>query len=96
MRILSVQAGRPALLPVPAGEGEEPEFFRSAIAKRAVAGPVALGARGLVRRAAQAMMNRSVDRAEAMVLVRCEALAEDWRLRLARESLRVRTPWRPQ
>jgi MOSC domain-containing protein YiiM len=41
-----------------------------------------------VRRAALAMTNRHRDRAEAMLLVHCPALAEDWRLRLAREGFR--------
>lgn len=48
-----------------------------------------------VRRAANAMLNRQHgadrDRDEAMLLVRCEALAQDWRLRLAREGF-VRGP----
>ena len=39
-----------------------------------------------VRRAAVAMTNRHHNRAEAMRLVQCDALAEDWRLRLAREG----------
>lgn len=47
MRILSVRVGRPATHPVPVGEGEAPEFFRSAIAKAAVEGPVGLTSRGL-------------------------------------------------
>ena len=47
MRILSVRVGRPATHPVPVGEGEAPEFFRSAIAKVAVEGPVGLTSRGL-------------------------------------------------
>jgi MOSC domain-containing protein YiiM len=41
-----------------------------------------------VRRAALAMTNRHQDRDEAMLLVHCPALAEDWRLRLAREGFR--------
>lgn len=41
-----------------------------------------------VRRAALAMANRHRDRDEAMRLVRCPALAQDWRLRLAREGFR--------
>lgn len=39
-----------------------------------------------VRRTAVAMANRHRNRAEAMRLVQCDALAEDWRLRLAREG----------
>ena len=39
-----------------------------------------------VRRAAVAMTNRHRNRAEAMGLIQCDALAEDWRLRLAREG----------
>ena len=41
-----------------------------------------------VRRVAVAMANRHRDHAEAMLLVHCEALAQDWRLRLAREGFR--------
>jgi MOSC domain-containing protein YiiM len=41
-----------------------------------------------VRRAALAMANRHREREEAMRLVHCAALAEDWRLRLAREGFR--------
>jgi MOSC domain-containing protein YiiM len=41
-----------------------------------------------VRRAALAMANRTHNRAEALLLARCEALAQDWRLRLAREGFR--------
>lgn len=48
-----------------------------------------------VRRAAHAMLTRhhgaERDRDEAMLLVRCEALAANWRLRLAREGF-VRAP----
>ena len=47
MRILSVRVGRPATHPVPVGEGEAPEYFRSAIAKVAVEGPVGLTSHGL-------------------------------------------------
>jgi MOSC domain-containing protein YiiM len=53
MRLLSVQVGRPSLLPVPtptlnADEAAgEPRVFRSAIAKHAVTGPVALSSLGL-------------------------------------------------
>ena len=39
-----------------------------------------------VRRAALAMANRHRDRSEAVRLARCDALAQDWRLRLAREG----------
>ena len=50
-RILSIQVGRPAMHPVPAGaedgEDDAQDFFRSAIAKHAVVGPVALGRLGL-------------------------------------------------
>jgi MOSC domain-containing protein YiiM len=48
---MSVQVGRPALHPVPSSDDEddagEPRVFRSAIAKRAVAGPVRLSPLGL-------------------------------------------------
>ena len=51
MRIVSVQVGRPALHPVPAGEddgdGDVQQFFRSAIAKGGVTGPLALTRLGL-------------------------------------------------
>jgi MOSC domain-containing protein YiiM len=54
--------------------------------------PIELAARPhpelTVRRAALAMANRHQDRDEAMLLVHCPALAEDWRLRLAREGFR--------
>jgi MOSC domain-containing protein YiiM len=39
-----------------------------------------------VRRAALAMANRHRNRAEALRLVQCDALAQDWRLRLTREG----------
>lgn len=42
-----------------------------------------------VRRVALAMANRHRDRDEAMRLVGCSALAQDWRLRLAREGFRL-------
>ncbi len=41
-----------------------------------------------VRRAALAMAHRDRNREEAMLLVRCDALAEDWHYRLAREGYR--------
>jgi MOSC domain-containing protein YiiM len=41
-----------------------------------------------VRRAARAMSERTTNPAEASALLQCEALAADWRLRLAREGLR--------
>ncbi|HUR95162.1 MAG TPA: MOSC domain-containing protein [Gemmatimonadales bacterium] len=47
MHIVAVQVGRPARHPVPGHEGGEQEFFRSAIAKQAVAGPVRLTTLGL-------------------------------------------------
>jgi MOSC domain-containing protein YiiM len=40
-----------------------------------------------VRRAALAMGNRTANPAEAAALMRCEALAADWRLRLAKEGI---------
>ncbi len=50
-RIVSIQIGRPAMHPVPADPDDEPEsdpqFFRSAIAKHAVSGPVDVGNDGL-------------------------------------------------
>jgi MOSC domain-containing protein YiiM len=47
IRILSIQVGRPAVHSVPVDEGDEPEFFRSAIAKQPVAGPIRLTRLGL-------------------------------------------------
>ncbi len=52
MRLIFVQVGRPALLPIPARAAEdedpsEPRVFRSAIAKQAVTGPVELSTLGL-------------------------------------------------
>jgi MOSC domain-containing protein YiiM len=41
-----------------------------------------------VHRAALAMMHRSKDPEEAQILARCEALAQDWRYRLAKEGYR--------
>jgi MOSC domain-containing protein YiiM len=53
MRLISLQVGRPALHPVPPGDGDgeqsdgAPRVFRSAIAKHALTGPVALSTLGL-------------------------------------------------
>ena len=44
-----------------------------------------------VRRVAIAMANRHQDPDEALRLVHCTALAQDWRLRLAREGFRRRS-----
>jgi MOSC domain-containing protein YiiM len=41
-----------------------------------------------VRRAALAMQHRTAHRDEAIALARCEALAQDWRIRLAKEGYR--------
>jgi MOSC domain-containing protein YiiM len=45
-----------------------------------------------VRRAALAMGDRTHNPAEASALMRCEALAADWRLRLAREGVQRLAP----
>jgi len=52
MHLISLQVGRPSLLPIPSGTGveqdpDEPRVFRSAIAKHGVTGPVMLSTLGL-------------------------------------------------
>jgi MOSC domain-containing protein YiiM len=52
MRLISLQVGRPSLLPIPTAsvddhDPDEPRVFRSAIAKHALTGPVMLSTLGL-------------------------------------------------